>query len=872
MADEVNLREVRKTISEFIDAGTLDSRVITALRYGDKLVPKECELWDYKEQAGDDKVSLAEAVLAIVSLYNAYGGYLVYGVKETQDDMEFVPVGIRQGNLNAGQLRQMVKNYTGRDIDVTYSELSADFAGNDFLIGLLYVPKRPHSQAPVKFEKNGPDKTPGHSIFKQNSMYVREQDKCLPAETISEWEFLCSERNNPFLLTSHLGVSGDLNLRAMVDHNLPDRNFICPNFFGRSEEMRELWRWLADDLSYTKVLVGEGGKGKTSIAYKFAEDVCRTGPYGIEKVVWLTAKKLQFRGERNDFVSVPRTDFSDTESMLKALCSELAVLDTETDGASIPLLKRLLKDALLNISCLIVIDDIDSVKPDEQRMILETGMQYASPRGRFLLTTRMNTAFSNAICIDVQGLSTEDYPRLLNHLWSEMMQESKTSPLKKKQIDRMWEVTDGSPLFTESLLRLCRLGLPLNTAMNDWKGKLGEDVRQAALQKEIGRLLIESKRVLLACALMGEASVTELKKATGYDSQRMTQCLEELNSYFLVHANAFIKQEPRFAISNNTARLVLENKAILVADSLALEEAVSILRGGRVGKGAMFLRLSVGSAISQAGALLRDDKSKDALDTIDAALKEYKDNPDLLLSRARCLLSLFESGKESMHLTMARRAFDKAHNSGQRKETLYQLWYQAEMAAKHPQGATEVCTLALEDGIPSEPTWLQRRAMAYGESAIDMQQSFNATGAVMYMRSCVSDLGRALNGVPALEKTQVSELLFQASDDLWKMTNSMAHDLAGFRELFQDIRTCIRAGDSRVVALERLVSAAEKVCQAGLRSNTVKGSLANLIRQTVRETRETMAAHVQERFEEERLKSLSNRLQTIDSATANLDK
>ena len=141
--DQINLHEVRKTVSELIESAALDYCVIDALKLGDMLVPKECELWDYKEQANSDAASLGETVLEIISFYNAYGGYLLYGVKETKADLEFIPVGIRQSSLGAYQLKQLVKNYTGDEIDLSYVELSSDFAGNELLMGLLHIPKRP---------------------------------------------------------------------------------------------------------------------------------------------------------------------------------------------------------------------------------------------------------------------------------------------------------------------------------------------------------------------------------------------------------------------------------------------------------------------------------------------------------------------------------------------------------------------------------------------------------------------------------------------------------------------------------------------------------------------------------------------------------
>ena len=274
--------------------------------------------------------------------------------------------------------------------------------------------------------------------------------------------------------------------------------------------------------------------------------------------------------------------------MLKSLCSELAILPTETEGATIPLLKRQLNNALSQISCLIVIDDVDTTDPDEQRKIMETAMQFPNPRARFLLTTRMNITYSSASCITVGGLSKADYYDFANH----KMTELGISPLKKRQIENMFTITDGSPLYTESLLRLCHLGMPIEAAIKEWKGKLGSEVRKAALEREIDHLLMESKRVLLACALMGEASLTELKKVTGYGDNRMMVCLEELKSLFLIYAKPFIKQEPRFAVSNNTSLLVLENREMLVTDPMALEKTVAQLRTGRsvVRKGVIITR------------------------------------------------------------------------------------------------------------------------------------------------------------------------------------------------------------------------------------------------------------------------------------------
>lgn len=868
--DQVNLHKARKAVSELMANVALDNRVIDSLKFGDILVPKECELWDYKEQANSDAVSLGETILEIVSFYNTYGGYLIYGVKETKTDLEFTPVGIQQNSLNTQQLKQQVKNYTGDDIDLTYVEISSDFNGNEFLIGLLHIPKRSPWKSPAVFGKNGPEKKPSHCIFKKGQIYVRLQDNCVPAETKEDLQFLYGNRNNPFLFNHDIRVGTKSGVDMLVDQNLPERNFICAKFFGRDEIIADLWRWLADDLDRTRVLVGDGGKGKTSIAYEFAEEICRTKPYGIEKVIWLTAKTEQFKGELGKFVPVPRTDYSDTESMLKSLCSELAILDKEIEGANIPLLKRQLNTALSQISCFVVIDDVDTTEPDEQRKIMETAMQFPNSQARFLLTTRRNVAYSSASCITVGGLSKENYYKFANHKIAELG----ISPLKSKQVDKMWKATDGSPLYTESLLRLCRLGMRMEEAMKEWKGRRGMEVRKAALQREIDHLIMESKRVLLTCAFMGEASLTELKKVTGYDDDRMMECVEELKSLFLIYAKPFIKQEPRFAVSSNTTLLVIESKKTLVADPTALESTVVQLRTGRRGtsKHVMITRRSVGSAITQAIALLKDNKHENAIETTEAALLEYKNNSDLMLIRGRCLLSYFYSNKETKYLKMARRAFNKAYEYGQRKEMLYELWYESEMAADHPQGAIEVCTLAIKDELPPHSTWLRRRADAYARLSLAMQQSFNNDAAITNTRSCLTDISEAMNQSGILEKTELNELLFQASDELWEMMSSASEDIVGIRNLFQAIKFCISLGDSRLTALQRLVHTAERAYQKILRYDHITRAQTNLLQQTVRETGELLASHKQTSSEREILESLQKKWQALDHATKNMAK
>ncbi len=805
----IDIKAVRQAITNYIKEITLDRRVIDTLLCDNEFLPKECELWDYKRQGPNDPVSLGKTILHIVSFYNTYGGYIVYGIEEVKSDKKFHAIGIQENDINLQRIKDNLTNHTGAQIDISYKEHLYEIGEERLLLGLLHIPKRKPSEAPIFFGKNGPEDDKGRCVFHQNEAYLRALDKCMPATSKHDYQLLFSERSNPFLWDTEKPIYFSQSHRIIVDHNLPDRNFICPRFFGREDILEQLWKWFADDLANSIVLAGDGGKGKTSIAYEFAEEVCRAKPYDMDKVIWLTAKEKQFVAHINEFVKVPETHFFDSDSLLRALCSELAILDKETEGASLHMLKMFVKNAMASIPCLVVIDNVDSCELDEQKVILETALQTSNPQARFLLTTRMNVAYSNESSITVGGLQEFEYIEYARNLIEIIGGPNLTT----QQIERMRKATDGSPLFTESLLRLCRTGVPFNDAIQQWKGKLGSEARKAALQREIEQLSVESRRVLLACSYMQEASLTELKQATAYENERLYECIAELQSLFLVNAQPFIKREPRFAVSNNTALLVMENQQMLVSDPKALERIVTNLRKKRVGKSHALLRTRrVGAAITQANALLFENRHDEAIKTVDSALEFHKDDPDLFLTKGRCLIEKYKSTDEKQSLNMARKAFSKSEKLGQRKEKLFHLWYESEMAANDPNGGIEVSTLALDYGIPIQSEWLMKRGEAHLSLSRALKSAVNWDGAVDEILFCSQDIGQALKLFPPRSKNALYQLLYQVNDEAWPLVNEVKFGLRGLRDIYNTAKQFIRQGDRRPLSYKRFLDSAMNLC------------------------------------------------------------
>lgn len=828
---KLDIKSIRHSFSEFVENGTLDKRILDSLVFQGNFIPKECELWDYKREPGKGSISQAETILSIISFYNTYGGYLIYGIDEVTSELEFTPYGINSGELDVRQLKQIIVNYVGEPIDITYKELEYEIASVKHIFGILHIPKRLSTKYPVTFGKNGPDKKNGRPVFKKDDTYMRVLDQCLPATKIEHYQLLFSERNNDYTWDPNIAETGRRSNKIIVDHNLPNRSFICPKFFGREKELQELWKWLGDELSNTKVLAGDGGKGKTSIAYEFAEKVCQTRPYNTDKVIWLTAKTKQFSGELDRYFDVPRTDFNNLETLLQSICRECAILENEIEGASILLLKKHIKLALENILCLIIIDNVDSIDEEQQKQIFETVVQFPGSRARFLLTTRMNKIYSGDQCISVSGFTKEDYHEYI----SELLSRFKCPSLTEKQIAQLLVTSNGSPLFTESILRLYKNGVTIKQAIRSWQGKEGNDVRRAALLHEIRQLSPEAKRILLATAYMHEASLTELRQATAYDTSKMQKHIDELKSFFLLETKRLIKRESRFIVPENTSRLVSEMADELIPNPGKLRNNIEKLRHHKLIK---YGKIDpVDAAISQARALVRDNNIEDAIETIKKALDERRNHPDLLLELGRDLYDLYSIKRESNLLSESRNFFKKSYDAGQRKEILFTLWFEADLTAKDFTSAIDIASLVLQQQDINLVEWLKKRASVFALQSKSLYRALVADLAIENMKRAARDIGRALKESNEIQKAALTESLYGYDDDLWTICNKQTiADMADYIDLFQLAKFFISIGDNRSINYERLnqslISSIDCLMKAQKVSHGKISLLQNLYNQT----------------------------------------
>lgn len=781
--ESLNLSDTYGKVNSFIEQGVFGSEVLETLICNGVVFPKEGLLWDYKSEYHTDNIGLAKTVLQIVAFHNTYGGYLIYGVKEHQKDIDFQVTNVDFEDFDLAQLRNLIQKYTGCSIDISFSPLSTKFDGNEFSMGLIHIPKRHAGKKPVCFVRNSPEVRPKKYIFKSDDTYFRTLDEKVPAKTSSDWGLLFSERN--FVYS---GSSEVKDVVKSLDHNLPDRHLICSKFIGREDILSQLWEWLSDEFEYSKILCGDGGKGKTSIAYEFSTKFVSQAPYGYERVVWLSVKEKQFSGIDNDYYDLHDSDFICARSFLLTLLEKCSLEPEDYDDLSINEIKKELRTALPIFSSLIIVDDIDSLSEDEQRKVVDYCRQLGSEKVRFLITTRKKLAYSSDLCIDIPGLESSDYTDFIATITA----KHKIPDLKLREIDTLYHATEGSPLLSSSILRLCKLGLPLKKAIEEWKGHAGEDARSAAIQREIESLSRHAKRALLCIYYFGGCSITELKQASGYLNNQTYDCIEELLSLFIIGEPSIIEDEPRYALSNTTALVVKSIEKELALDFHKIKANVREMKSGVPSSGKQGNRKFVGIVIRQSLALLNDNKYPDAIKTVEEGLKTFPDNPDLILMKTRCLSEVVKPDYEQI-----KRLSILAVKKGQKKERVFEYWYSAEFKTNSTQGIIECCHAAIQTLDSDVSIWHKRLGQGY-LSRVKLRGS---SASFKDLVDASDTLTYAWKGLRGTEKNIAHQSLVSVHDMIWRFLE-VSQEFSWLSS-FDEVIKLIQKGDVRTKLFER---------------------------------------------------------------------
>ena len=731
----------RRRLYEFIRAGQLGQEVFKEVLPNGEPHQYENVFWDYKielptlsqshkpsdAERDNYNLKMAEIVKDAVSFYNSYGGYLVIGIRNEPREV----VGYNK-SFDCDELNKKIKAATKHDVDCMFTIHTASSRGNNYKIGIVFIPQRQDNKEPAQFLRDAPTSDQGYKAYKKHDIYFRQGHECKAAQTSDDYSFLCSPGRR------QIDPTRDINVTIGLSNNLGPRDPGFISFIGRENYLQELWRWLCDRFSSSKLLAGLGGVGKTTLAREFAEDVIRNSALGFECVIWLSAKQRFYTAILDQYVPATRVDFIDVKSLLRTLLLELGYIEDELDPEWTR--SELIDEVVQTLRILpsfVVIDDIDSLNPGQQNEVFHTILQVmnttigtAPVPSRALLTARLDLGASPAQLIRVTGLNPPEFYEYVQMIANSIGLNLNIGP-SSRLIERFHKVTDGSPTFAASILRFLRLGVNLPSALDTWRGSDGEEVRKFAFEKELSNLTESQVRTLYAACILGDTSVLELQQITQSNSTLLQDDLGELRKYHLL------------ALGNDLlrggARLIVPSGIRLMGGLIRgrLRDPSRIEREcARVQSVSPKLEDKADRILRRVIALWRDQKPEDALEVVSLSDKQYRNNPNLKCLLGRAYLELNPANPQKADV-----AFRKAYELGCSRAELINLWVEAKRLREDWLGILEITQL--EDRQTSAAEKVYFRAEAFSELGQTAEKTGNLNSAIDYYGNAIEEINEA---------------------------------------------------------------------------------------------------------------------------------
>ncbi|WP_158177643.1 RNA-binding domain-containing protein [Pseudomonas viridiflava] len=710
----------RHTLYNLATQGEIGTSVIEALLPKGVPLEYERELWDYKlllpqktkgkkltqEESAIHDGALCEIIKDAVAFHNSYGGYIVIGVKDSPKEI----VGF-EGEFDCDEFNKRITAFTGRKIQCFFEKhtVTAQDA-QTYTIGLLFIPKRRDNDIPVQFTKDADQKNTKRA-FSRNDIYLRVDDQCIPAKSTENFALLYTPGKR--IINAERYVT---NL-PILDTNLGPRDPGFIDFVGREAYISSLWKWFVDRFNPVKLLAGIGGVGKTALAREFSEQVARAAPFEFQKIVWLSAKKQFFTAVQGKYVASTRVDFEGTDSMLRQICLELGMLEEEVkEDASREELIELTINALRDMPALVVIDDIDSLEPDQQHETFHTLLSIfsqtigKSPVGsRALLTARLDLGAGAGQVIRVKGLDFDEFVDFIN-MTSEALELYIRFEANAKRTERFHVLTEGSPTFASSVLRLVSLGESIEQALIKWQNADGEDVRRFAFQRELDQLSDAARATLYALCILSESHLVELSTILTRSEQQVRDDFAELRRYHLItNAESHLPGGNRIAVPSGIRMMkdILKEK---IKNPKRIESDCAKARS-KTGKS----KKDIGYDVKRIASLWAAGLPDQALEHSIVLNKQHPNHPDVkcLLGRAYLQIEQPDPRKAEVNLRTA-------HELECRRPELLTLWIEAKSLMGDWSGVLDI-TAFTEKKVPDVDILLVRANAVENLAQIDIK-------------------------------------------------------------------------------------------------------------------------------------------------------
>jgi Putative DNA-binding domain/NB-ARC domain len=495
-----------------------------------------------------DKKSKTDFVKDILSFANStldQPAYIICGVKENYSgEKEIIGIDSHQ-RIDDANWVQLLRSYTSHPINIKMEKVKLEIFNR--YVAVIEISKEQHR--PILCTKDEGEK------LKQGVIYFRHGSTNDVAKDLVTLEKIISSstKNRP---GSTIANDPTYNKYS----KFPPAPYY--KFLGRDNEINTIFEELVyHHKNYLLSLTGDGGIGKTSIAYKVAEQIkdgISKGENDFDDVVWISAKDQRIYFDERRELHREFHSLDDLYNKILLLFYDIKFIknmDMQKKEEHVNL-------ALEGTKFFIVLDNLE-VFTNEELLEIHRFIKNTPIGHKFLLTSRHDLRVQEFIPIHKfeKTISELYITDLINDL-SDKNNETYHSEIKQ-HFHKFYELTNGNPLYIKFFIAQVIRGRSLDDILKRRNIEGEKPLKTYCFDSTLNNLNKNELTLMYSLAVSDQNNLCfhELKYLTLIPHNLLQEILESLNSHSLVNKE-FLKGQQVYSLNALLRTYLLEEKRI----------------------------------------------------------------------------------------------------------------------------------------------------------------------------------------------------------------------------------------------------------------------------------------------------------------------
>lgn len=654
---ELNFKNYNEALQRLATDDGIDAAdVVKMLHDGDgTFYVDEGPLHDYKREypfSGSDNI-FGSIIRLICAMHNSYGGVIIFGVHNEEKT-----AGKNKVAVDSEKINRKLRETLSLALEIRVASVEAPSGA----VQLVIIPPREPMVPPIYSIKQISD-------YPAGAIYLRKGAEVLKA-TGADLSFLYGSRDSIFL-------EGD-TIDNSILANMPPSPATIQEFVGRFQAIEQITRWVSHSRDPRLFLWGQGGSGKSTIAYEFASIVSHSGRLlrnkagkSIDRVIYISGKSIYLNPHTGNVQETPSRDFDVADDIFRSILVLAGWDDAETvltykyDECISAL------EELFDIETqIIVLDDIDTLttaNKDGGMEELFLLLSRAKSGTKVIYTQRGFPSFAPNAAVEVPCLSPDEMSQFIK-LCCKKFRVAEPNESERELIS---DHSECRPLAIETLIGMRRITSNYTDAFTRWKEQSGE-ARTYLFSREYQQLSKDDRARYLLAALSimkGPQSFATLRDILQFSPEQLQDAVAEARDMFLRISPSSTGQGDLYDIGAATRLFIGEMSSQLDRFS-SIQARVQHFNSQSKVTPSAFIPL-----ISRASRMIKTGSPKEAVNFLTKANlpDAFKEHPEV-----KALLGKAYACMTPQNVLEARKSFESAYTLGYRHYEMYISWLNLE--------------------------------------------------------------------------------------------------------------------------------------------------------------------------------------------------